>query len=367
MSIILFVLLGLWISSSTGIRTEEDLQLFLDRSRHGPRGTWGLEDFDQQGRALLVEAAKYGRFDVVEAIVASKKARLSLRDKAAGVTALIAAIRGGHYAIAELLIEAGADLNTPDRDDTTPVMAAAAMGASHLVEIFVKKGVDVSIVDKTGYNVLMYAAASGSEEIVRLLLDIKSQTLGVNQKSKREGKTALLLAASHAMWKTAKIFIEHGVSLDDQIEGDGYAAIHLAAGQGNEATTKLLIEYGAEINTFTKHFDQSPLYLAVKSGHIGTVTALLAAGADPNHTSTDLDHTPLMAAAVMDNQDLVAALLKGRADPTFVVKHCDRLDKTRCSEYTASRLVTTIGRTHASIASLLRLAEKEWSLSHKGA
>ena len=339
------------------ITTEDDLNLVpgLDRVL-----------FDHSGRVLLVEAAKHGRFDVVEAMVTSKKARLDIKDKAVGLTPLIAALRGGHYVIADLLIEAGADLNLGDRDGTSPLMTACKMGAFSLTETMIKKGVDTSIVDKNGFNALMYAAESGSEDIVRMLLDITSQSVGVNQKAKRDGRTALILAASQAKWGTAKILIEHGVSLDTQ-PVDGFAAIHLAAGQGKEAITKLLIEHGAEVNSMTAQFDQSPLYLAVKSGDIKTVTVLLGAGADPNHVSTDLGHTPLMAAAVMNNAKLVGALLEGRADPSFLVKHCDRLDSSRCSEYTAARLIASIGRTHESMSRLLGLAEQEWRLSHKRA
>ncbi len=356
----LFVL-TLVVTVVLSIRPEDDLHLLLEQE-----SAEGLNKFDSSGRSLLVEAAAHGRFAFVEAMIATKTVALDIRDKQKGVTALIASIRAGHHHIAELLLEAGASTNVGDRDATTPVMMACKLGASTLAEQMIKKGADVAVVDNNGYNALMYAAVSGDADIIQMILGLVQHNQGVNMKSKNDGKTALLVAASNAHWEAVQILIKHGVSLDDQANSDGFAAIHFAAGQGTHEVVQSLIEHGAEVNIFSKQYGQSPLYLAVKSSAIKTVQALLKAGADPNHPSSDLNYTPLIAAAVMNNKEMIAALLKGRADPTFTVKHCNhRMDPPRCTEHTALSFITTMGKSHANTANLLRLAEKEWALSHK--
>jgi ankyrin repeat protein len=261
------------------------------------------------------------------------------------------------------------------------MMLACNLGAIPLAKGLVEKGADLSVIDRMGYTALMYASAApassdSSVDLVKTILEKGTkQDIGVNAKSKQDGHTALLLAASSNNWDICKALIVRGVTLDNHIMNENeLAVIHLAAASGQVDVTQLLIEHGAEVNTYSKVGNKSPLYMAAKSGSVATATALLKAGADPNHRATDRDNfTPLMVATVARDKRMVRALLEGRADPTVKCHQCSSSVATSspssssCVERTARELARTRGveREWADMASLLNLAETEWRLSHK--
>ena len=63
----------------------------------------------------LIEAAKQGEVDVVQAIVHRNPDLINQRDEL-GATALHHAAFGGHRLVAQLLVRQGADINAPDAE-----------------------------------------------------------------------------------------------------------------------------------------------------------------------------------------------------------------------------------------------------------
>jgi ankyrin repeat protein len=62
-----------------------------------------------------------------------------------GATALNVACQQGYFSIADMLIKAGANVNTPDRNQTTPLLAAASNPTSCVTVIsLVKAGAEVN-------------------------------------------------------------------------------------------------------------------------------------------------------------------------------------------------------------------------------
>ncbi|MDE2816085.1 MAG: SUMF1/EgtB/PvdO family nonheme iron enzyme [Chloroflexota bacterium] len=86
-----------------------------------------------------------------------------------GATPLFIAAHGGNVEIAELLVDAGANLNTKSGAET-PLMAAAFLGHLQIVNLLIERGADVAINSSQG-NAVNYAVAGGHLEVVRLLLD----------------------------------------------------------------------------------------------------------------------------------------------------------------------------------------------------
>ena len=76
------------------------------------------------------------------------------------------AVRGGHRECLELLIKAGADVNTTKKDGETALTAAAKGGNDELVELLIKEGANVNTVDKYGSTVLTMAAINGQTSCV---------------------------------------------------------------------------------------------------------------------------------------------------------------------------------------------------------
>ncbi|MCB9228627.1 MAG: ankyrin repeat domain-containing protein [Deltaproteobacteria bacterium] len=75
-----------------------------------------------------------------------------------GWAPLFWAARNGHRAVAELLIQAGADVNQADNDGRSPLYWAAWQGKKDIVELLIAAGADVKK-DKSGCKCsVMYAS-----------------------------------------------------------------------------------------------------------------------------------------------------------------------------------------------------------------
>src|SRR5205085_210069 len=84
-----------------------------------------------------------------------------------------------------------ADVNTPDKHGTTPLMYAAAFGSLDAMKLLLDKGADVNAKNAFDATALMWCA--NDLEKIRLLV---ANGANVNARSK-QGRTPLLIAASH--------------------------------------------------------------------------------------------------------------------------------------------------------------------------
>lgn len=153
----------------------------------GIRDRLALDPDAKEKNAALNKACQRGHIDVVREILA-----LHMDVNAAWweQTPLVAAIRGGHRDIVELLFEHGADVSGQAQE--RPLTAAIQHGHLDLVELLIKRGVDVNAADGEGTTPLIVAADDGRAAIVRLLLDAGADPNHENM----WGHTALYRAGS---------------------------------------------------------------------------------------------------------------------------------------------------------------------------
>jgi ankyrin repeat protein len=119
-----------------------------------------------------------------------------------------------------LLIEKGADLNTPNKNGETPLYAVADNGHTDIVKLLVEKGADLNTPNKYGCTPLYAVALNGHTDIVKLLVE-KGADLNTPNK---DGETPLCTAVSwghtEIVWghteivrflaeKGAELFIDH--------------------------------------------------------------------------------------------------------------------------------------------------------------
>ena len=76
-----------------------------------------------------------------------------------GMTAMHWAAKNGDAEIVDLLLEAGADVNTRNKVGKTPVGIAAESGMLAALEMLIAKGGDIDTVDEIGGTPLLWAAA----------------------------------------------------------------------------------------------------------------------------------------------------------------------------------------------------------------
>ena len=85
------------------------------------------------------DAAKKGKVDIVNSLLAEKPERISAKDKKDNTPLHIAAFHG-HKDVAELLIAKGADVNAKDKEGWTPLHEAALYDHTAVSELLRRHG-----------------------------------------------------------------------------------------------------------------------------------------------------------------------------------------------------------------------------------
>jgi len=118
------------------------------------------------------------------------------------------AIRNNDLARLGNLIHDGADVNTRDRYEETPLMYAAYVGSLDGMKVLLKAGASVDLRSQSGATALIWAATDLAK--VRLLIE---RGANVNIATKR-GRTAILVAAmSDPSAAIVKLLIGNGADL----------------------------------------------------------------------------------------------------------------------------------------------------------
>lgn len=145
----------------------------------------------ERRQELLFEAARLGRTDMVEPLIAAG-ADINAHDRR-GFTPLILAAYSGHAATVEALIAAGADPCKPDATQgNTAQMGVAFKGEDAIAERLLKAGCDVNMRNKAGQTALMMAALFNRSRQVDLLLAAGADAMLTDA----SGRTASAVAAA---------------------------------------------------------------------------------------------------------------------------------------------------------------------------
>ena len=121
------------------------------------------------GFTALGLAAFLGREQTARALV-GRGAQVNLpSSNTQKVAPLHSAAAGGHNAIAELLLDNGADPNLRQEAGYVAIHSAALNGNSELVELLLERGADVSTEGPDGSRAIDFARKGGHAEVVGLL------------------------------------------------------------------------------------------------------------------------------------------------------------------------------------------------------
>jgi len=122
------------------------------------------------GAQRIIDAAKQGRLDRVEALVAEAPEAIHETD-ASGYTALRWAGIRGHRDVLLFLVRAGADPNTVGADGGTPLHGAAHHDDPEMMRALLEAGGDIGIRNRWARTPLHVAARRGCIQVAGLLLD----------------------------------------------------------------------------------------------------------------------------------------------------------------------------------------------------
>jgi len=226
------------------------------------------------GATAIRAAVEYNHIEMVEYLL-SRGA--SPNQTSLNQSILAIAIYGGYMDIAKLLLDSGANVNTPSMYGTTLLMNLVIYSRSEAVKFLIKesKSLDLDAMDDMGMSALAYAVEYADNTTENLLLGA-----GANPKAKSKAPKIILMNAC--------------------LNGDIDTVRTLIGSLPFDINESLTYIYG--INALT--------YAAIK-GHTEIIRFLLDAGADPNKHSVGV--TPLNSAAANNHIETVRILLNAGA------------------------------------------------------
>jgi len=226
----------------------------------------------RQEQTALMWAAAEKHPDMVQALI-ERSADVNAHTKG-GFTALMFAAQQGDLDSARALLAAGADINAATNDQSTwigetPLLIASFSGHEALAEFLLDKGADPNAADDFGFTAIHFALIQGLADVsgVRLEPFLRQTYLF------RPDMVGLV-----------KALLAHGANPNARIKkrwgGNMFLSVPL-----NDPSKFSVSEVGA-----------TPFLLAAKVLDVDMMRLLVAAGADPN-LATENGTTPLMTAA----------------------------------------------------------------------
>lgn len=258
---------------------------------------------DNWGGTALIYAVKYGRIDIT---------KLLLSKGATDINEAFVYACGGEaeedvqLEIANLLLDAGADVDAKDKKDRTAVVWAAGKGYNKILELLISKGADVNAANFQGTTALMRAAGAGNINSVMLLLEKGAK---INTKNK-SGETALSLAAKFGRFEAVKLLVSK------KAKNLNEALTAAAGGYQKESALLEIVNFlllkGANVNG-KDQFGMTALMAAASKGHTQVVQFLLEMDAKINEKNQH-GITALMRAVQARQIETVKLLLEKKAN-----------------------------------------------------
>ncbi len=214
----------------------------------------------------------------------------------------------GQVGIARLLLDAGADINGPDSDQSTPLDVAAVRRQRAMVRLLLDRGANVNHLDHNGACALSFAVSGGDTAIVHVLLRAGAD---LNYTSP-QGATLLHFAGSRGMWDIVDLLLGRGGDIN-RGNGAGQTPLHWATRSDDSTRIGGLVARGARVSV-PDSGGSTPLGWAIEFAKIHSAAALLAAGADPN-AAFGQNPTPLLLSVWRTNPAMTRLLLAHGADP----------------------------------------------------
>jgi ankyrin repeat protein len=162
-----------------------------------------LDSVDAKQRSVLWHSADRGLEKTSALLVDSGKVNIDGQDSN-GHGALAQAIKNGHFAIVQLLINKGADVTIRTKAANTLLMLAVLANNPHIVELLLTRASDVNAQDHVGDTALMLAASTAQNDIVEMLIEAGADT----QLRNKEDLNAFQIANNSGHPETAEIIRE---------------------------------------------------------------------------------------------------------------------------------------------------------------
>lgn len=295
-----------WATSQGQLRTaEESLRQGAD-----------IESWHRKtGKSPLIQSAHCGHADIV-ALLLAHGANPHAKSGGGTKDAITTAVFRNRAAVTSILLDNGVDVNLADYKGSLLHLAAEKWHNSRaaVARVLIEKGANLESMNDVKQTPLQVACESGSVEVARCLIES-----GADLDTRcRHGRSLLHLASSMDI-KTTKLLVEKGADLEVKDE-HGETPLHLACWHGRVETVAFLLDQGADIEARSLN-GNTPLLRGLlwegtvcrDLGPASVTTLLLERGANPGR-GNDYNITPLHCATSKADIGLFKTLLQYGAD-----------------------------------------------------
>lgn len=277
----------------------------------------------------LHKAAKGAHVPAAEVLL---DAGADVNKQKGGLSALHWAVFSGDSGIVKCLLSRGARLDLPGEAKCLPIHCATTRDLREILDILLSHGADINARDSLGWTPLHYAAcgndktrndillhtSQGTElkfeqrrcddKHIRLARYMLERSADVNAKT-NEGNTPLHFAARWGFGPLIRLFLDSGANVNAS-NGTGETPLHWLALLGTVDLAKTLLEKGSDVNARTT-MGSTPLHGAAVQGHKAMVSWLIESGADLTATRSSpsgRNMTALDVARASGHRDIVRLL-----------------------------------------------------------
>ncbi|XP_054913910.1 ankyrin repeat and SAM domain-containing protein 3 isoform X2 [Poeciliopsis prolifica] len=159
----------------------------------------------------LHTACSIGQYDAVAESI--KRDEDLDRKNRGGWTPLMYAAYIGHDNIANLLLEAGVNMNASTPKGLTPLMLAASCGNESIAYFLLQQGAELELRDARGWTALFHCTSTGHQQMVKFLLDNNADA---NVREPGSEFTPLMEAAASGHEIIVQYLLDHKVKVGDQ-------------------------------------------------------------------------------------------------------------------------------------------------------
>lgn len=242
-------------------------------------GGYSIEARDQKGRTALHRAARVGRYESVDLLI-SRGADVLAQD-ARGEMALQMAARYGHLEVVEILLKHGSPIDyypPPEKTDysETALCSACRKGQEAIAETLLQFGADPNAASASRRLPLHGAIFSGKHTLIEALLAKGADPIGWDQ----FGQSPLHAAVSASDEFTIRLLLERGVAVDLQAK-NGEVALFQATNYSppSLAVITTLLEFHPDLERKDPISRRTALKNAVERGRSSIEQLLIEAGA----------------------------------------------------------------------------------------
>jgi ankyrin repeat protein len=209
----------------------------------------------------------------------------------------------------EFLLARGAKVDARDHLGHTALIQAVNRDSPEMVRMLLKAGADVNALDRTRVSLLMQASLANTQDVIPLL-----EKAGARYASAGE---EMMAAASYGDAVRLRVLIAAGAPLEfrmNSVYGHDITPLMAAALQGQTVAVRALLAAGANVNAVDSG-RQTALFYAFRGKHRSTIDELVAAGSDVMQKNGGGETILMRLASTMDDAELARRLIDAGADP----------------------------------------------------